>query len=180
MKFFLVIFTISIFLLNPFNVSAENVSTNSANVNYLLAYPGILPDNPLYKIKVLRDKIIARLIRDKVNKIEFDLLLADKTIYASKLLADKGNIPLAKETAIKGENYFTILVTDYKWAFWSGEKIPKKLDEKIKNASLKHRQVITEMMQKTNNDDKKTYENILSFIKRNNEELVNVKAQKDK
>lgn len=49
----------------------ENViSTKSASVDYKLTWPGILPDQPLYKLKVLRDKIISKLIFDPIKKIE--------------------------------------------------------------------------------------------------------------
>ena len=31
-------------------------ATDSAKINYDLPFPGILPDNPLYKLKILRDR----------------------------------------------------------------------------------------------------------------------------
>jgi len=180
MKFFIIISTIFIFLVSPFAVLAENnVSTSSANINYLLAWPGILPDNKLYKLKVLRDKIIRVFIKDPVKKIEYDLLLADKTINAANILNEKGNNKLAKETLYKGENNFTNLVDDYRRAYWFHYKIPKRLDDKIKQASLKHQEIISKMIVKASGDDKKSFEEVLEFSKRNSQELINLKLKKN-
>src|SRR3989344_5053703 len=80
------------------------------NVDYNLAYPGMLPDSPLYKLKVVRDKITEKLINDPAKKIEFYLLQTDKQILATSMLVDKNAINLAKETALKGENNYSKLV----------------------------------------------------------------------
>lgn len=156
--------------------SENNISSNSANVNYYMPWPGILPDNPLFFIKTIRDKIVETLIsNDHIKKIEFDLIEADKTIYESKLMGDKGKFYLAKKSALKGENYFTKLVTDYKWAYWYKVSIPKSLDNKINNASIKHRQVFSDLMQISND---KTYQQLIDFSKRNDKELIDLKVKK--
>src|SRR6266480_33070 len=65
--------------------------------DYQLAYPGMLPDNPLYKIKVLRDKIMEKLIIDPQKKIDYYLLQTDKQIAMVAMLVDKKASALAKE-----------------------------------------------------------------------------------
>ena len=51
---------------------AGNVQmTTETTVKYELPYPGILPDNPLYFLKQIRDWIMERLITDPLKKIEF-------------------------------------------------------------------------------------------------------------
>jgi hypothetical protein len=127
---------------------------------------------------VLRDKIIARMIISPIKKVEFDLLMADKTIYASKLLSDKGEVGLAKETAMKGENFFSTLVIDYNKAVSSHLKIPRDLDAKIDLAVIKHQEIFNSIINKANDMDKKTFEipndfsitnfRILSEIRNNN------------
>lgn len=180
-----IFFSIVILFLCNFRVSyaqeaAQEIiqASRSASIDYKLAWPGILPDHPLYKLKVLRDKITEKLIANKIKKIEYDLLMADKTIYASKLLFEKGSIPLAKETALKGEHYYTILVSDYKWAFWYREKIPQDLDDRIKIAALKHQEVFASMSKNLKSEDKKTFEITAEFSKRNYLEMQRVKNER--
>jgi hypothetical protein len=77
-------------------------------IDYTLAYPGILPNNPLYPIKMARDRIVLFLIADRVKRAEFNLLQADKRVAAGALLIkeDKKHEVLAITTVEKGENYF--------------------------------------------------------------------------
>lgn len=147
-------------------------------VDYPLAWPGILPDNRLYKLKVLRNKIIERMIVDPVKKIEFDLLMADKTIYASKLLIDKGEIVLAKDTALKGENYYSMLVQDYNHAKLKGKKIPQGLDRKITLAAIKHQEIFKELEGEAINEDKKTFRIVGYFSRINYQFIVGLRNPK--
>lgn len=147
-------------------------------VEYSLAWPGILPDNRLYKLKVLRNKIIERMIVYPVKKIEFDLLMADKTIYASKLLVDKGEIVLGKDTALKGENYYSMLVQDYNHALLKGKKIPVALDKKITLAAMKHQEIFKELENKVKGKDKETFQIVNNFSKINYEFIVGLRIPK--
>ncbi len=82
--------------------------------DYALPYPGILPNNPLYPIKMARDKIILLLITDPYKKAQFNLLQADKRIGAAIFLVNdnKKNGQLAVTTIEKGENYYHDAVAD--------------------------------------------------------------------
>src|ERR1035437_474186 len=67
-------------------------STPSAqirDVQYDLPYTGILPDNPLYFLKALRDNILNSLITDPLKKARFDLLMADKRLGGAVDLINK-------------------------------------------------------------------------------------------
>ncbi len=130
---------------------------------YELAWPGILPDNPLYKVKILRNKIIERLIIHPSRKVEFYLLMADKTLYASKLLLEKGEYSLARETALKGENYFSMLTAEYEKIATKNRTIPTHLRDKINSAYRAHQQLISYLYNKAPEQDKKTFENIVFF-----------------
>lgn len=151
----------------------------ASTINYALPWPGILPDNKLYKVKVLRNKIIEKIIISPVKKVEFDLLMADKTIYASKLLIDKREIALAKDTVLKGENYYSMLVNDYNVALLQHKKIPADLDRKITLAALKHQEIFTEMEDKVNGEDKKTFEVVSKFSKINYQFIVGLRTPKN-
>lgn len=139
------------------NIKTLNSLNTSGNNSYVLAWPGMLPDNKFYKIKVLRNKIIEKIIRDPLDKVTFDLLMADKTINASQILVNKGEISLAKDTALKGENYYSSLVQDYNKALLNGERIPVDLDRKITLAAVKHREVFLDLALKVNQEDKKSF-----------------------
>ena len=140
-------------------------------VEYDLAFPGMLPDHPLYKLKVLRDKIVLFITRDPIKKSEYHLLLADKRINMAKFLVDKGNIELAKETALKGENEYTLLVFLLKDV---NKKPDKNFYERLEKAALKHQEVLREIIDKTGEDDRKIFQTVLEFSQRNLEELKKI------
>ncbi|MDO8659056.1 MAG: DUF5667 domain-containing protein [Candidatus Parcubacteria bacterium] len=147
-------------------------------VDYSLAWPGILPDNRLYKLKVLRNKIIYKMIINPVKKVEFDLLMADKTIYASKLLMEKGKVDLSKETALKGENYYSMLVQDYNKALLSHKQIPLWLDGKITLAAIKHQKVFKQLGDTVTGENKKTFQIVSKFSKINYDFIVGLRNPK--
>lgn len=167
---------ISLFCLVFFFIFTQN--TFASGIDYSLPWPGILPDNRLYKLKVLRNKIIERIIQNPVKKIEFDLLMADKTIYASKLLIDKGEIILAKDTALKGENYYSILVQDYNHALLEGRRIPFLLDQKITLAAIKHQEIFTDLENKVSEEDKEIFQIVGNFSRINYQFIVGLRTPK--
>ncbi len=163
------------FIILTFSAFFLNAGYIFAKTDYILSWPGILPDNKFYKLKVLRNKIISKMIVSPIKKVEFDLLMADKTIYASKLLIDKGEVSLAKDTALKGENYFSNLVMDYGKAMSSGRKIPQELDMKINLAAIKHQKVFNSIINKVNDKDKKTFEIVNYFSKTNYKMILEIR-----
>ena len=126
----------------------ESDSTTSAEpvIDYSLPYPGILPDNPLYIFKAMRDRFVSFLISDPKEKATFDLLLADKRLAAAFALSKetKVNGPLVVQTVSKGENYFFEAVGQAVVAQKQGEEINGLLGQ-LKDANAKHLQLITGM-----------------------------------
>src|SRR3989344_1722168 len=68
----------------------------STIIQYDLAFPGILPGNIFYKLKVLRDKIQLIMTTDARKRINLLLHFADKGVLASAMLVDKKNWKLAE------------------------------------------------------------------------------------
>ncbi len=128
----------------------------------------MLPDNPLYKLKVLRDKIMLILISDPDKKAAYHLVLANKQLLMSKLLVDKGNVGLAKETALKGENQMTLMTFVFKNA--SRTPSPGFLNE-VKLATSKHQELLKEIIGKVLKDDAETFSTVLEFSQRNADQL---------
>ena len=157
------------FVFAPHAFGQESLPTPSPTpIKYDLPHPGMLPDSPFYKLKVLRDKVMLVLIQDTNKKAEYHLLLADKRIHMAKLLVDKGNVELAKETALKGENEITNLVNLLKD---KREKPSKELFDRVETASMKHQEVLGEIAKKVGDKDKETFETVIYFSKVNLEEL---------
>lgn len=108
--FSLVVVVLFIFF-SAHTVHAQDASQSAspsavAQVSYDLAYPGLLPDHPLYFFKVIRDKVVSSLINDPIKRAEFNLLTSDKRFNAALSLIDKGKDEKAIDTLSKSNNYF--------------------------------------------------------------------------
>lgn len=141
----------------------EKITTQTF-INYDMAFPGMLPDHPLYKLKVLRDKISAGLISDPQKKIDFYLLQTDKGILATAMLIDKKKISLAQETALKAEHNFTLIT----YQLWTLDKKPNNaFFDRLKTASLKHQEILNSIVKRVSTDDAKKFQTVIDFSKRN-------------
>lgn len=123
---------------------ASESSTLNLNIEYTLPYPGLLPDNPLYYLKAIRDNVLKFLISDPLKKAQFDLLQADKRLVSSKLLLEKGKTNLSITTLSKSGNYFDDAIANIEKAKRQGEDADPILSTLL-TASKKHQQVIMEM-----------------------------------
>lgn len=131
--------------------SGDATATASGkSIEYTLAYPGLLADNPLYFLKAARDKVIEFLIADPVKKADFYLLQADKRLYEGKLLFDKGNskYSLAETVVSKGENYFEKGIAQIQMAKNQNIAVDS-LIQKYHLSSSKHEEVIKSMVGKS-------------------------------
>ena len=169
-------------LYNPFgnNIAFALLRNNLQNKNYLgdteiklgnsvyhISMSSISQDNFLYKVIIVRDKIVERLLTGQINKIKYELLMANRLIYSSLLLADKGNISLAKEFALKGENHFTILTY-----YWYGDNIPKELIKEVKDYAIMHRAILSTIINKVKKEeDKAVFKQVFDFSVRNEKQL---------
>src|SRR5258708_10869324 len=81
-------------------------------IDYQLPYPGMLPNNPLYFLKVFRDNMTSFFLSKPLDKANFDLLQSDKNVQASYLLG--GKTVLALQTFSQGQDYFDQAITQTK------------------------------------------------------------------
>lgn len=180
--FFLLMVTLFVF---PMTVKAqENLEIASSVtptptpkiIKYDLAYPGILPDHPLYKLKVLRDKITAAVISDPRKKIDFYLLQTDKGILASAMLVDKGKIDLAIQTALKAEHNYTLIGQE----IYRLRQLPDdSFFKKLRTASLKHQEILRSLAKRVPKDQQKTFLTVIDFSKRNWKTIEEYKLLED-
>lgn len=138
--------------------------TEGTEIEYDLPWPGILPDHPLYWLKMIRDRIWGFLIRDPLKKSQWCLLMADKRIWAAQLLIDKGKFGLVVSTATKAEKYLERAVSRAYQAEEMG-KGDKIFFEKIAKASLKHEEILQEILDKAPEELKTAIEETLEYPK---------------
>lgn len=164
---------IALFLIRNTNAIAQNETgkipqqdsaTASGIVPYDLAFPGILPDHPLYKLKVLRDKLLISFIANPEKRVDFYVLKADKGILATAMLIDKNKIKLAEETALKAEHNYTLLTEEF---YKFREKPKAEFFQKLKTASLKHQEVLNSLIQRLPVSQQETFKTVLYFSKLN-------------
>lgn len=132
------------------NNSSRNAAVNSQaiSVDYTLVYPGLLPDNPLYVLKVLRDRLVGFFISDPLKKSAFDLLQADKRLNAGVYLSQEPKIDegLIVSTISKGENYFSESIDQLDLAKKQGGVVGVQVNT-LEIAGKKHMQVLYDLQQ---------------------------------
>ncbi len=164
-KFFLI--TVSALLLTlSVSVHAQEAlgTTTLVKVQYDLAFPGILPDNPWYKLKVLRNKIQLALIGDPSKKTAFLLKEADKGISAAAILVDKHNYPLAAQTALKAEHNMTEISQSL--LEFNFRNYPDLMNQ-IKTASAKHQEVLKWLAARSSQKEQQVFTMVSEFSDRN-------------
>lgn len=160
-----IVFSLVLLLLFTTVANAQmQEATTSATIKYDLAFPGMLPDHPLYKLKVLRDKITLTLTNEPRKKIDFYLLQADKGVLAAAMLIDKNKVDLAAETALKAEHNYTLITQEL-------YRLQKKPDQaffdKLKKADLKHQEILSSLGMRVSEDKRRIFFTVADFSKRN-------------
>ena len=149
---------------------AGKESLQSSQVDYFLPYPGILPDSPLYKIKMVRDRIWLWLTRQSSKKLDLLLLFADKRIGAGEILIKGNKVALGVSTLTKGEKYWERAVGEVNRL--SAEK-RMGAKEKLIKASLKYQEILENLVLRVSSEEKTELEKILNSLKSLREQLAN-------
>ena len=125
---------------------SANFEVKNFQVDYFLPYPGrVLPNSPLWTVKAVRDFLWYRLTTNPLKRAEIALLFSDKRIGASKSLFENKNSDLGVTTLTKSEKYLETAFQDEEEARKRGMDTSSFLT-KYALASLKHRQVIDEIL----------------------------------
>lgn len=137
--------------------SATATSSSSTKVEYTFVYPGMLPDNPLYILKTIRDRAVSLLISDKLKRAEFDLLASDKRLVAATVLANKNKNELAVTTLSKSNNYMDQAISSLAAAKKAGQNIDTVLHN-TQTSIKKHKEEVLKIQKSING----TYKNAVS------------------
>jgi len=161
MKKLLLIIFLSVIFLAFANLSfavEKNTPFTYAEIvkDYNLPYPGLLPDNRLYFLKMTRDKIIGMLISDPLKKVDYDILAADKRLSSGIFLltSDEKKYSLATSTISKGENYFVDAVSKLKQAKQQGIGVSETRG-RLSDSLKKHQEILKRLETKFSGDVKK-------------------------
>lgn len=150
----------------PDNQGSFVLGDKDINIEYYLAYPGkVLPDSPLWPVKALRDKVWLFLTTNPGRKAELKLLFADKRLGSAKLLFEKDKPEIGFTTLTKAEKYLEEAVAQ--------EKINRENEidttdflQRLSNASLKHYEVMEEILMIAPDDAKPQVVSSQDYAKR--------------
>lgn len=151
------------------------VDTMIKKVEYILPYPGILPDHPLYVLKVIRDRILDALIVDPLRKAEFYILQADKRLNMAIFLGEKGSWQLAEQTVSKGEKYMDGAVGIVTSVKGTGRDVPGYLIDRIEKSTAKHMETLSELIPKAPEPQNGGLNESLNLVKKLQQEVMKIK-----
>jgi len=127
-------------------IGENGPKSDTSEINYQFPSAGeVLPDNPLWPLKALRDKIWYLITPSPLKKAELALLFSDKRLVSAQTLLEKGKPDIAISTLTKGEKYLEIAVEEEKIARSQSYNTSNFLI-KLATASLKHREVIENLL----------------------------------
>ena len=120
----------------------ERNNLNQMKIDYQLAYPGVvLPNSPLWPLKAARDKLWLLLTSNTSKKAELNLLFADKRLGAARILFENKEYEIGFATLTKAEKYLE-QAGNIESDIRSKGGDTTELSNTLVKASLKHRQVI--------------------------------------
>lgn len=115
------------------------VTLSPQPLDYNLPYPGILPDSPLYFLKVARDKLALLLIQHPTDRVFYLLFLADKRLAAARELELNRNLALAAQTYLTAEEHLAAAVDGVETL--SGKSASDAV-AKLTVATAKHKEIL--------------------------------------
>lgn len=133
-------------------------------VDYYLSYPGILPDHPLYWVKMIRDRVQLWLTTNPLAKAEKLLLYADKRLGAGWALIEGNKVELGVTTLTKGEKYLERTMIETTKLGDGGDEM--RFKEKLVKAVMKHEEVLLLLEKKLGDEYKGMMEQMLQTTKK--------------
>jgi hypothetical protein len=158
----------------PLSQPSESASKPDSST-YLLPFPGMLPDNPFYFLKLFRDFIMDTLINDPYKRVEFNVLQSDKRLSMGLALFNNGNVPLAIQQFTEGQKYLektTSSLIDRKSATLN---VPTYLVDELDDSLYKHIQVLTDLVAKTTDPGKSDIQALLDRTNTTNLDLLKLR-----
>lgn len=143
----------------------EVTPTPAPTLDYTLAYPGMLPDSPLYFLKRFRDWVMNALITDPVRKIDFYVLESDKDINAATFLVAKSEGNLAAQITSESTMYMSKAVQSADALNSEGRELPSYAVENLQKSLMKHEEVLTGLVASANAQQQAVFADGLQHVK---------------
>lgn len=153
-----------------FNYS-QTSHISEKRIAYDLPYPGLLPTNPLYRIKSVRDGMMEFMTRDNVRKAELHLLMADKHLRSAQLLSSYRSYPYVAPALLRSQQYFAKSIKDAIAAKQQGSAAPDEFIQKMKRSDQKHDEVLKQIKSSVPSSDLDTYDQAVRLHKQNHTDL---------
>ncbi len=157
------------------DISGEVLGIMKEKVNYVLPYPGILMDNPLYFLKRFRDQILEKLIADPIRKSEFYILQADKFVNMGIFANDQNKPTLVGNSVTQAEKYMEQAVNGLLAIKKNGIAIPGSVIDRLEKSIAKHIEVLEELLTKVAASQKDAVASALTAVKKLQAELPKLK-----
>lgn len=139
------------------------VDVKGESVEYTLPFAGVLPDNPLYSLKIVRDNFWLFFTRDNIKKAEVLLLFSDRKTAATQMLFEKGKWDMGIDTMREAEQNFERMVDMIVLSKNQGVSPDEALVLKMKLSNTKHRQVIEQLLIAAPQGSRKALEDIMKL-----------------
>lgn len=128
----------------------EVMAAEESESDYVMPYPGVLPDSPLYIVKMIRDKVREILTVAAEDKVVLFNLYADKRVGAMEVLMKSGKVDLAIDTGNKGAAYQQKALAALEAVKARGGDVGKG-GNVLERAILKHIEIVSNL-QETNQE----------------------------
>ena len=112
---------------------------------YVLPYPSYMPGNKLYRVSRIVDTLKKYWYFGPIAQITYHLSLSDKYLVEAKTLMEYGQYLLASDALVRSDMAFQRLPSDIVRARQNGEDV-SKLADTVREAGIKHEQVIQTLM----------------------------------
>ena len=123
----------------------SDATPSSANVvEYVLPYPGILPDHPLFALKAVRDWIFERLITDPQRLSEFHILQSDKRLAMAGMFMDQSKPEGAVAAVSQSEEFMKKAIDTAKKVREREGEVPGHILDRLERSVAKHLLLIEE------------------------------------
>jgi hypothetical protein len=139
--------------------------------DYILPYPGILSNHPLYFVKKFRDQVIEFLIVDPLRKADFYLLQSDKYLASSVLLDQQAQTQQAQLMLDQSAARMTDSVAQLSKIKQGGQSVPAGTIDRMEQAIEKHLELVDDLTAKKT----VTTESARNLLIKAEDELVTLK-----
>ncbi len=151
---------------------SQEIKIEAKKIEYVLPYPGILPDHPLYFLKAIRDRSLVFFTRDYIKKAQLYLLFSDKRINMALSLTKKGKWRLIASTISKGEKYALKMIQLLEESKKQGVSPEGEFVLKVKLSNEKHREAIETILKDAPQGERKAIEEVLRLNRQIEENLI--------